>query len=281
MAAEIIRDAVITLGTFDFANAAKACTINYTYPTQDVTGFGDGAKRFLIDTPEWNVDIEYTDDFAALSVNSQLWNMKGTEQPFKAKQADRHHRPGQSRVPGQRPAAADPGPGGWCRAGAGRPADPAGQRDLIAGGRMSGNGHAQGESIAELRERILHGGRKLRIEPVETEYMGTVYVREFTGRDRDRAQEMTRRIDDAVIGPGWRGRLVALFMCAPDGSAVFDPIEHGDELNALPAIFLETIIDAGNKLNALSAAAIDQAKENFNDGPSDASTSDSPATSAA
>jgi hypothetical protein len=85
MAAEIIRDAVIVLGAFDFENAAKSCSINYTYPTQDVTGFGDGAKRFLIDTPEWTVDIEFTDDFAATKVNEQLWTMKGTEQTFKAR----------------------------------------------------------------------------------------------------------------------------------------------------------------------------------------------------
>jgi hypothetical protein len=143
-----------------------------------------------------------------------------------------------------------------------------------------GNGHAHSETLEELRERILRGGRRLKIQPVETEYMGTVWVREFTGNDRDRAQAMTRKIDDAIIGPGWRGRLVALFMCAEDGSAIFDPVEHGEELNALPALFLETIIDAGNRLNALSAAAIDEAKENFSDGPSDASTSDSPATSA-
>lgn len=90
MAAEIIRDAKVQIATFDFANFCKSCTINYTVPTQEVTGMGDTAKRFVLDIPAWTADIEYTDDFALTSVNSMIWTWitGAVEVAFKARKSD-------------------------------------------------------------------------------------------------------------------------------------------------------------------------------------------------
>ena len=88
--AEIIRDAKVQIAAFDFANNAKACTINFTVPTQEVTGFGDTSKRFVLDISEWNASIDYTDDFTDNGLNEMLWTWitGGVEVAFKARKAD-------------------------------------------------------------------------------------------------------------------------------------------------------------------------------------------------
>ena len=90
MAAEIIRDAKVQIDAFDLANSVKSCTINYTVPTQEVTGMGDTFKRFVTDISEWNVEIEYTDDFTDNGLNEKIWTWitGGVEVAFKARKAD-------------------------------------------------------------------------------------------------------------------------------------------------------------------------------------------------
>lgn len=88
MPAEIIRDAKVQIGSFDLGNSVRSCTVTYSFPTQEVTGMGDGAKRYVLDIPEWSVEIDFTDDFTDNGLNEQLWGWAGTEQPFKARKAD-------------------------------------------------------------------------------------------------------------------------------------------------------------------------------------------------
>jgi hypothetical protein len=127
-----------------------------------------------------------------------------------------------------------------------------------------------------LRDRILGpAARPLRIIPVDTDHAGRVYVKEFSGADRDRAQALARKNTDAFEGGGWRGRLAAMYLCDEQGNRVFDPIEDADELNACPAVFLEQVITAGHDISGLAPAAVEAAKENFPDTPSDESTSES------
>lgn len=90
MAAEIIRDAKVTIDSFDLANSVKSCTVTFNVPTQEVTGMGDTAKRFVLDIPEWSVEIEYTDDFADNGLNEKIWNWitGAVELAFTARKAD-------------------------------------------------------------------------------------------------------------------------------------------------------------------------------------------------
>lgn len=136
------------------------------------------------------------------------------------------------------------------------------------------------ETADELRARIM-AGRKPRVEPFDTVTAGRVYIGELTGTDRDRAQAIAAEIKDAFSGPGWRGRMAALFLRDAEGNRLFDPIEDAERLNQLPSNFLEAVIDKGNEVNALTREAVEAAKGNSNAAPSGDSTSDSPATLAA
>lgn len=130
-----------------------------------------------------------------------------------------------------------------------------------------------------IRER-LQSGPKLKVEPLDWPGYERVWIRELNGEDRDRAQTTITDASQGFDAPGWRGRLSALYLCEEDGTRSLDPIEDGPWLNRqLPAEMLDRIIGRGGELSASNAQAVEAAKANFQPAPSDASTSDSPATS--
>lgn len=90
MPAEIIRDAKVQIDSFDLGNLVKSCTVNYTVPTQEVTGMGDTSKRYVTDISEWNAEIEFYDDFTDNGLNEKIWTWVtgAAEIAFKARKAD-------------------------------------------------------------------------------------------------------------------------------------------------------------------------------------------------
>lgn len=138
-----------------------------------------------------------------------------------------------------------------------------------------------GKEARSLRER-LREGRGLKIEPVDFPGFDRVWVRELTGSDRDRIAQITRNSGaDTFETDGWRGRVLAVHLCNEQGEHELDPIEDGPWLNELPGGLIDAIIAKSNEINALDAKAVEAAKENFPDVPSDDSISESSETLAA
>jgi hypothetical protein len=88
MPAEILRNAKVQIASFDFGNLCRSCTINRTFPTQEVTGMGDTDKTYVFDIPEWSVTIDFFDSFEDNGLNEMLWTWAGTTQAFKARKDD-------------------------------------------------------------------------------------------------------------------------------------------------------------------------------------------------
>jgi hypothetical protein len=136
------------------------------------------------------------------------------------------------------------------------------------------------KTASSLRDRLLQNAGP-RVHALETEQFGTVWVREMSGADRDRIQQLIKAHPDGLVAPGSDARLVAMFLCDEDGTRPFDIEKDVDQINELPLVFMREVITKGNRVSGLTEDAVDEAKANFPATPSDDSTSDSPATLAA
>ena len=110
-----------------------------------------------------------------------------------------------------------------------------------------------------------------------------VWVREMSGADRDRLQQLIKAHPDGLVAPGSDARLVAMFVCNEDGTRKYDLDNEEDirKINRMALSFLRAVITKGNRISGLGEEAVEEAKTNFPATPSDDSTSASPATLAA
>ena len=100
-------------------------------------------------------------------------------------------------------------------------------------------------------------------ESLELDGLGTVYVKELSGIERDRLEKEMRDSKIDTDAPGWRARLAAIYLCDEDGDRVFSLDSNDlDILNTKPQSLLDAIIIAGNKLNKYGPKEIEQAKGN-------------------
>lgn len=123
------------------------------------------------------------------------------------------------------------------------------------------------------REQFLKG-RPLKTKAVEIPDLGTVYVKELTGAERD-------RIDAAVIGGNsvvGRALIVSLSACDDQGRRLFTEADTA-ALGQLPHGWLDQIVEASSELNGFAPQDIERLEGNSDDGPSGASGSSSPAPS--
>lgn len=73
MPAQILRDAVITIGGFDLQNYARTVTINYTNELLESTGFGDTSRTYVRGFSEWNLSIDFYEDLSDNGLSEQLF----------------------------------------------------------------------------------------------------------------------------------------------------------------------------------------------------------------
>ena len=72
-------------------------------------------------------------------------------------------------------------------------------------------------------------------EPLELDGLGTVYVKELSGIERDKLEKEMRDSKVDTNAPGWRARLAAIYLCDEDGDRVFSlETEDLDILNVKP-----------------------------------------------
>lgn len=145
---------------------------------------------------------------------------------------------------------------------------------------MSKAKSAEAEAPASDLIDELFSGPSLRVAPVDHPGRKRVWVREFNGVDRQRLFRVLREVPDATEALYQDGYLAALYLCTEAGDRYLDPVEHGPRLATEMSIgFLRAIVEKGEQISALTQEAVAGAKANFEPTPSDASTSDSPATS--
>lgn len=112
------------------------------------------------------------------------------------------------------------------------------------------------------------------------EWGGTVYVRELTGRDKDRFDEAVYANTKAgEVIRGVRVLLVCLSVCDDQGVRLFADTDL-EWLADKSGAIIERLYEAASRLNGLGAEAFEDTKKNSGSDPNDAPGSDSPSTSA-
>lgn len=97
---------------------------------------------------------------------------------------------------------------------------------------------------------------------VEVPELGTIYVAKMTAKDRDQFEQM---VTGGKVGgvnlQNIRARFVALVAVNEDGTRMF---EDGDAewIGELDTDIVQTIVDAGFKLNGIGGTALEEATKN-------------------
>lgn len=131
------------------------------------------------------------------------------------------------------------------------------------------------------KEQIL-SARSLPTEDVDVpEWGGTVRVRAMTGAERDEWEASLVQVNGSGARQmrldNVRARLVALTVVGEDGERLFTSKDVA-ELGKQSASALDRVFDVSRRLSRLSEQDVEELTEGFGDGPSEASTSDSPGT---
>jgi hypothetical protein len=109
------------------------------------------------------------------------------------------------------------------------------------------------------RETILARTELGRQEVPVPEWGGSVYVREISGRDRDRFEASLVDKSKPEMFDNARARFVAIVACDAAGKPLFSDADVA-QLGELSAAALDRIFDAGRKLNGMLAEAEDVRK---------------------
>lgn len=107
------------------------------------------------------------------------------------------------------------------------------------------------------KKRLLER-EKLQTEKVEFENGDFVYVRQMTGHERDvferslytmdKDNKPTTRLED------FRAKLAVVTMCDEEGKLLLSAADYAQLSNAMSAARLERIVNAAQKLNAITEA---------------------------
>ena len=88
MAKEVLTDVKVVIASTDLGNKAKSVTIEANTEVLETTGFGDSARTYLLGFKDWQVTLEYWDDFADNDLNELLFSWWGTSQTIEITKAD-------------------------------------------------------------------------------------------------------------------------------------------------------------------------------------------------
>jgi hypothetical protein len=125
---------------------------------------------------------------------------------------------------------------------------------------------------------------ELKVEKVVFENGDYVFVRQMTGRERDTfEQSLLRKNRDSkgtVISyeqstEDFRAKLAVVTVCDENGALLFVPLDYQKLSMNMSAKRLEKIVNAAQKLNAISEEDKEALVKNSEVGPADSSSSDS------
>lgn len=119
---------------------------------------------------------------------------------------------------------------------------------------------------------------KLQVEKVEFENGDFVYVRQMTGHERD-VFERSLYVMDANNKPttkleDFRAKLAVVTLCDEAGKSLLEPKDFMALSNAMSAAKLEKIVNAAQKLNAITEADKEELVKNSDAVPDGNSNSD-------
>ena len=77
MAEIILDDVSVTINAVDLSDHVKSIKINYSAESHGVTAMGDDTRNKLPGLKDWNVDIEFNQDYAASEVDATLFSLVG------------------------------------------------------------------------------------------------------------------------------------------------------------------------------------------------------------
>ncbi len=78
MAAEVIKDAVVTVGGVDLSSVVKAVRLPVSFDVKEKTGMGDAAKRRAAGAKDWELGIDWYGDYAASGLYATVQPLVGT-----------------------------------------------------------------------------------------------------------------------------------------------------------------------------------------------------------
>lgn len=125
---------------------------------------------------------------------------------------------------------------------------------------------------------------KLEVEKVELGNDEFVYVKQMTGRERDNFEQSllkkNRDTKGQVIGyeqatEDFRAKLAVVTLCDETGKLLLEPRDYGTLSQNMSAARLEKIVNAAQKLNAISEQDKEELVKNSNPEPEDNSNSGS------
>lgn len=135
-----------------------------------------------------------------------------------------------------------------------------------------------------LNRQILLTKEKLEIEKVEFDNGDFVYVTQMTGRGRDNFEQSlivkTKDKKGLVIGfeqvtEDFRAKLAVCTVCDEKGDLIFEPKDYNLLSQSISAYKLEKIVNAAQKLNAISEEDKEEIVKNSVAGQAGSSSSDS------
>lgn len=82
MAAETIKDAVVSIGGVDLSSLVKSVTLKPVVEAKETTGFGADAKTRAAGLKDITLDIDWYGDYAASSVYATIEPLIGTSAAY-------------------------------------------------------------------------------------------------------------------------------------------------------------------------------------------------------
>jgi hypothetical protein len=77
MATLVLTDAYVLINAIDHSARARQVKINYKAETPENTGMGVTTKSRLPGLKDWDVEIEFNQDFAAANVDEKMFSLVG------------------------------------------------------------------------------------------------------------------------------------------------------------------------------------------------------------
>ena len=81
MAATVLRDAFVSVNGVDLSDHLRSVTLEYAADLQETTAMGDDFRTRLGGLKDWNMSLEFNQDFAGGSVDATLFAIVGNSVP--------------------------------------------------------------------------------------------------------------------------------------------------------------------------------------------------------
>lgn len=78
MSVQAFKDAYVEVDGTDFSGFVKQCTLTYSAEALDKTGVGDTTRSRIGGLKDWTLDLEFYQDFDALSVDAVVFPLIGS-----------------------------------------------------------------------------------------------------------------------------------------------------------------------------------------------------------